>query len=439
MKKNSLLYILQQTEYDLDRFAAWCEQHQAESVKLEPEKWTVKLRVVDFLSSLLFFVPMATSLAVAVRLIWPGENLARLVIYSLAMFKLLVFRLLGLKVVAIAGSYGKTSTKHIIYHSLKTELSCLMTPKSVNTPLGISLVILTQLKPRHKLFMVEFGEFKPGDVKDFCRFLQPDLGVLTPIGRQHLATFGSLEIIAANFASLIEYFKRSSKILVADANQKLFPKIKLQTYGMDPDSDYSISNVKVSRAGTEYQVSINSQPNQSQSVFIPLYGEHQAANSLPVFWLAKRLGIDSKKVITQLATLPFIKRRHQPFFAQNNVLILDNGYNSNPDSITASLKLINQLQPTHRIIITMGFVELGPDSKKIHHQLGRQLAKSVDYLGLIEAPDTAQIISGFLGHGGKKTQLVVGNTQEEVMRKLEDKVIPGSVILFENGVNEIYR
>ena len=437
MKTNTILHILQQSEYDLEYFTRWYKKHQRDDRDLEPEKWTLKLKLIKIIFYLLFFLSVLNRVNIAVMMVSPFENLIRFIVYSLAQMKLTLFKLLGLKVVAIAGSYGKTSTKHIIKHTLKKEFATLMTPKSINTPLGIALIILKDLNLNHQLFLVEFGEFTPGDMLAFCKFVKPHYGVLTPIGRQHLERFGSLKKIVQNFVGFFEYFKNDlSKLLVAESSQKYFSNPKLSWYGSSEKSQYRIYKVGISRGGTEFCVTTPQSKNLK--VFTPLYGEHQAVNALPVFWLGDKFRLNLSKLAKSLHSMPYIPHRHEPTFAENDVLILDNGYNSNPDSVKASLKLINQLKPTHRIIITMGFVELGEDSKKIHFKFGEQLADQVDFVGLIKAPDSQEIMNGFIKAGGKKSHLVIAQSQEEVLVQLQSKIIPSSVVLFENGVNEIY-
>ena len=463
--KNTLFAILQQAEYDLKYFSQWYEKNKSEIINPKSEikiKWTSKLKLINFFYALLpstllginFLSPLQ-KIKISLVIIKPFEFFIRQFIYAAATAKLLTFKLLGLKVVAIAGSYAKTSTKHILYHSLKSQVSMLITPESVNTPLGIARVILKDLKPEHKLFVAELGEYYRGDISKLCRFTRPNFGILTPIGRQHLERMGSLEVIVATFTELLEYFKfDSSKLLIASENEQYFGKHKLNYYGLkkkdqklknknilhsfprDPFGTFFILHSFISRSGTEFTVKL---PDQELKVFSPLYGEHQAANTLPAFWLAQKLKLNSQLLNSSITQLPFIPHRHQPFFTDNDVLILDNGYNSNPDSVQASLELINALQPTHRIVITPGFLELGTHADELHFLFGKQLAKKTDYLGLLNFPGQQKIIEGFIKAGGKKTNIFTGNSQAAVIAKLQSKIIKGSVILFENGVNEVYR
>lgn len=441
MDKTTLLAILQQSEYDLPRWRRWIADHTGQSETISPQTWTAKLKAIYTLSAVFFFVSDVTAISWATTLLHPAESLIRKYHYWKAKRILHRQKSRGLIVVAIAGSYAKTSTKHILNHVLSGRHQVLVTPKSINTILGIAQVIERELQPEHALFIVELGEYRPGEIAQLCDFIEPDYGILTPIGRQHLELLGSVEKVATELSSLLEYFKYDAhKTLVAEHNRPWFLNHSLTYYGAGAKDEYWLESSKISRSGTEFSVKLPSLVNQPSqlTLFSPLFGQHQAINTLPAFWLGDRLGVERSEIKKRIATLPYIHRRHEPMFAEPNVLVLDNSYNTNADSITESLQLINQLQPTNRIIITLGFTETGAAAHQLHTELGEALAHTVDYVGLIKAPWTQAIIDGFVHGGGDRNRVYVGDTQDQVFRLLQDAVIPGSVVLFEGGYQEVY-
>lgn len=435
MKLHTLLAILQQSEYNLDRFQVWVTQHP-QAPDIEPEQWTPKLRLIRQVVQGLFFLPFIWRFRLALLLTQPGEHALRRVTYARARQKIQMLRRQGLVVVAIAGSYGKTSTKHILQHALNPQLPSLTTPRSINTMLGISHIILRELTPQHKVFICELGEFNPGDLAELTRFLQPDWAILTPIGHQHLELLGSFDHVVDEFKKFVSVFEGTlDRVITATGNQTWL-KLPLTTYGQPP-AEWQIQNAQVSRAGTEFEVWSHALP-QPVPVFIPLFGEHQATNTLPAFWLATKLGLSATQIAHNLSTLEYVERRHQPIFAEHNVLILDNSYNTNPDSIRESLKLLNQLNQGQRIIITAGFVEQGNEAETAHQQLGQLLAKTVDYVGIFNAKYVDHIKKGFIEAGGQPERVIVGRNQEELVQKMQPFITPGSVILFEGGYQEIH-
>ncbi|HYD35361.1 MAG TPA: Mur ligase family protein [Vitreimonas sp.] len=438
MNKTTLLAILQQSEYDLPRWKKWAQEHATDTQEVAIEKWTAKLKLINLISSGLFFLPSVTSISLAVSIITPLENMVRWSIYTRASWKLWWYKLRGLKVVAIAGSYAKTSTKNILFHAFSQDNKALTTPNSINTMLGIAQVIREDLKAHHKVFIVEFGEYHPEDIPNLTQFVKPHFGILTPIGRQHLEVIGSFEKLIETFHSFVSYFKKDfSRLIVAEQNQRYFSDLPLSYYGSQPATELRVFNAKVTRAGTEFEV-LDKKTNHTYQSFTPLFGEHQAVNCLTAFWLAPRLQQETIAISKRLRTTPYITRRHEPTFAENNVLVLDNSYNTNPDSVQESLKLLNQLEPSRRLLVTLGFTELGEASDAIHFAFGQSLAKQVDYVGLIKAPWTQKIIDGFTLAGGKADHIKVGNSQEEAFAAIQEFVIAGSVVLFEGGYREVY-
>ena len=435
MKLSSIVALLQQAEYDLHYFEQWYQRHAEDQAEIKPEKVTTKYSLLLFALNVLFFIPLLWRVKLVVSVGTFFENLLRQSMYLVAKLKLRWLQQQGLTVIAIAGSYGKTSTKVLMEQLLASELQVLATPQSINTPLGISQVILQQLTGRHQVFIVELGEYYPGDIQKLAKFVKPQLGILTPIGRQHLERMKNLSTIAATIGELAHYFTDPKKVLLSFQNKEFFKDQDFPTYGKVSQATWSIKNPKVTRAGTEFELLDG---HGSHKVFMPLYGEHQAVNVLPSFWVASILQLDLDQLIKKAARLQPVPRRHEATFLENDILVLDNSYNTNPDSIQASLKLFEQLQPAHRILVTMGFVELGDKSREIHNQLGKELVGKIDFLGLLNAPQTEWITEGWVAGGGKKSAITTGSSAEDVLQHMQGQLIPGSVIILEGGYKELY-
>jgi UDP-N-acetylmuramoyl-tripeptide--D-alanyl-D-alanine ligase len=144
-------------------------------------------------------VPLVT--AAANLLLWPVEEAFRRYYLRDARRTL---REYAPTVVAVAGSYGKTSTKEFLATILAARWSVLRPPGSHNTPMGLSRVIREQLEPGHELFVAELGDYVPGDIRFLCDLVRPKIGVLTTIGPEHLERFKSIERVARTKEELIE-------------------------------------------------------------------------------------------------------------------------------------------------------------------------------------------------------------------------------------------
>lgn len=466
------LAILQQSEYDCDIFSDWWKRNRTKNgPQVEPDLWTPKLRLIFYICTILFFLPMHLKICIASKIARIPEWFIATYKIQKAIAKLRRAQKNGLVIVAVAGSYAKTSTKHWMYHLLKDQISVLHTDKSINTPLGIANTIETKLNNEHQIFIVELGEYYRGDITKLAQLVNPDFGIITPIGHQHLERMHSISTIAETIGELVSYFIHKAKkesnnasqdlpVLVAVENKvhfdTLFASIPLRYYGInskkapktEQNIEWAITKSSVSRSGTEVTVQ-GPTKEENHSFFTPLYGAHQATNALPAFWLAQKLShqkqqnqrkqtpLSLQKIAQAAATMPYITQRHEPHFAANDVLILDNSYNTNPESFTASLSLLNELKPSKRFVITLGFVELGPATEEMHKKLGEMLAKKVDYVGIIDSPQAAHIKKSFEAAGGNPDQFVIANSPEACMTALQPHVVPSSVILFEGGYREV--
>ena len=106
--------------------------------------------------------------------------------------------------IGITGSYGKTSTKFILATILSEKFDVLATPSSFNTPMGLTRVIREQLEKHHQVFLAEMGARHVGDIRELVELVHPRLGLLTPVGEQHLETFGDIETVANTKFELVE-------------------------------------------------------------------------------------------------------------------------------------------------------------------------------------------------------------------------------------------
>lgn len=435
------LAILQQAEYDLDEFLRWWQRRQSDSSqieKIEPDRFTTKLKLVKLISSLLFFLPLPTRFKISLGLISPPQRLVVAAYLALSRAYLQWLRRRGLVVVAIAGSFGKTSTKHWLGHLLQGQLEVLMTAKSINTPLGIARTILTSLKSSHQLFIVELGEYYRGDIKELSDWLEPDYGVITPIGHQHLHRMKSIATIGETIGELLDHFEArglSDQVVSAVANESFFSE-RVGYFGAKQTATWVLSQAKVSRQGTSGQIT-HRPSGKVFEVFCPLYGSHQLENSLAGFWLGEKLGLSLEKLSQRAATMPAIPQRHQPHFLNGDVLMLDNSYNTNPEVMKKSLELLNKIEASQRLVVTLGYVELGQQAASQHLALGKMLAQQADLVALIESEWTEQILKGWRAVGGKNERIFTAKTPEKCLELLTPFFKPGTLILFEGGYRQV--
>ncbi len=430
---STLLAVLQQAEYEWPRFQDWLT-HQKEVTLIEPKKWTAKLKALRTLVKITSPVfGTVSSLGFWNALVKFPQNLLFSLVVRIARVKLRILQLLGLQVVAIAGSYGKTSTKFIMSHAVSALVPTLMTPDNINTPFGIARVILKDLKISHRLFIAELGEYYPGDIADLTKFLNPSFKILTPIGFAHLERFRTVDRLEKGLLELLLSGKKVLSFVHSD-NETLLRKHKVPSYSAFYGEQH-ISDTSVTRAGTEFSVSL---PELNQ-IFIPLLGRHNAVNVLPTLMLADQLGISAKTVIGKLRTLPHIPHRLEPTLLEHNIFLLDNGYNSNPGSAKQSLAVLNEIEGSQKIVITPGFVEMGDSQDAENFAFGEQLANSCDLVGIVTGANEATLLAGLTKAKFKKDNIIQGSSELEVMNALQPHIKANATILFENSITDVYK
>lgn len=431
----SKLAALQQAEYEEPRYNAWLNSHRSDTLSIEPKRWTAKLKFIRGFA--VFLTPLLgedRALFVGLRTIKVPEMFLRGCILAAARIKLRLLQRNGLIVVSISGSYAKTSTKLILKHQLEQSIPLLATPESVNTPLGIARIILQHLHPRHKLFLAELGAYYPGDIAQLARFVRPRYAILTPIGPEHLERFGSMQHVA-NSELEITLLKPLPQICTYETNtQWMSPDTPATRYGRE--GELSVRSSKTNRSGTEAEIVVHA---TSFNIFFPLFGAHNTENLLPGFWLAEQLGIDKELIRKRCATIPPVPHRLEPTLAQNQVLILDNGYNTSPHTAPRVLQTVKEIPGSNKIVITPGYVELGEEQYRYNVELGKEIAKTATAVGIVGIVNRKALADGLTAVGFSAKNIVFADTEAAATQQLQPFIIPQSVVLYEGGTPEIYQ
>ncbi|MDE6316228.1 MAG: hypothetical protein K2L71_07190, partial [Muribaculaceae bacterium] len=163
-----------------------------------------------------------------------------------------------LKVVGITGSYGKTSTKHYLTRILSEQFSVCMTPGSFNTTMGVVRTVREHLKPFDEVFVVEMGAKQPGDIKEICDLVHPQVGVVTAVGEQHLESFKSIENVQRTKFELIDALPATGLAVINDdfpyVASREVTNVRADRYGIEfrQELSYWIKNLRYSPSGTEF-------------------------------------------------------------------------------------------------------------------------------------------------------------------------------------------
>lgn len=346
-----------------------------------------------------------------------------------------------LKIIGITGSYGKTSTKHYLNHILSAQFDTIMTPGSYNTTLGVVRTIRELLKPYNEVFIVEMGAKNPGDIKEICDLVKPQIGIITAVGPQHLESFKTIERVQATKFELADALPSDGLAIINNDFEKIADRQVANThclrYGVGAtDVDYRATNVKYTSAGTTFDVV--GPDNVSFHVSTRLMGECNVSNLLAAIVCALRLGVPRDKIVAAVASIEPVEHRLSVKKTPGGITILDDAFNSNPAGSRMALEVLGQFTEGRRIVITPGMIELGPEQYELNSRLGEHIAMNADVAIVVGQYNREAIVEG-IGAKGFAGKLHTVDTFTEAQALLSSIVEPGDTVLYENDLPDTFK
>ena len=276
-------------------------------------------------------------------------------------------RMTHLAVVGITGSVGKTTTKELLAHIL-SDRSLLVTPAHVNTEMGVANLIRRKLRESHQIFIVEMGAYRRGEIKLLCSLVQPHIGLITYIGRQHLGLFGSKEDLCRAKGELFEAlppeghaFLNADTTFCSDLMSRA--ACPVQTVGTGGHATYEAFDIVELQGGISFTL-------RGQAFHVPILGTHQVTNILLAVGAAETLGVPLAESAKRLATFTPPVQTFQKKEGSQEQVVLDDTYNASPESFRAAIEWARTFNAPKKILITPGLLELGKDERAIHEELG---------------------------------------------------------------------
>lgn len=366
-----------------------------------------------------FIVLLLTPFFVSVALLFiqPFEALARQSIYKAAEYKVIQYQKKHhLVVIGITGSYGKSTTKHFLSYVLSQKSDVLQTPYSVNTPLGVSLVILRQLTPQHRFLIVEMGAYKTGEISELCRICHPTIGIVTGISNQHLSLFGTQTNLIAAKSELLQSLPPDG---IAIINKNSLHKPVFVRDSIENIFYYGDKSVL-----EPYKTQL---PKTIPSFLLE--------NLEPVLIIARHFSITEDVLRESIKTLTLPDKTMTRYDKPNNVVVLDDSFNANIIGTQNAISYIKNLPYETKIVIMPCLIELGKNAVSEHEKLGKQIANSVTNCFVTTTDYFADIQRGA---GGSST-IVFATDPVKIIDILKTTVKTNAVILLEGKVPETVK
>jgi UDP-N-acetylmuramoyl-tripeptide--D-alanyl-D-alanine ligase len=295
------------------------------------------------------------------------------------------------KVVGVAGSNGKTSTKHLIGSALSGKLSGSISPKSFNNDIGVPMTIFPA-DPGQDFLVLEIGTNHPGEIKALATMSQPDIAVITNCSAEHLEGLGDLRGVRTENACMIDGLRAGGLLVVNGDDEQLLEATdrwdgRRVTFGFSPSNDVFATDVELHDAATDPQglegtsFRLN---NRNTRVFVPMLGKHFACNALAAIAVARRLGVNEDDMIQGLARSSKPDMRMNKSTLASGVVLLNDAYNANPGSMQAAIDTLIELPARGRRVVVLGDMrELGVQTENYHRRLGEEVARRMSE-GLID-------------------------------------------------------
>lgn len=340
-------------------------------------------------------------------------------------------------VVAITGSYGKTSTKGYVAQALSGSYAVVASPASFNNLMGLSRSVNERVVPGTEVFVAEMGVYGRGEIRELSESFPPDVAAITTIGEAHLARMGSREVIFEAKAEITE----RAKIVVLPVDEPelagLAEKCRAEgkrvvTVSVVPGTEADVVVDAAAGTVTSFQAGMP----VSASIQIP--GVGHAVNVAVTVGIALALDVPLATIAQRLATLPEAAHRAEIQEAPSGALIVDDTYNSNPVGADRALRGAAALAAERGgqlVVVTPGMVELGSVQFERNRQFGEAVAEVGGHLFAIARTNRAALVAG--GSGGAYPVRTFDRREEAVQAAL-DQAADRGVILYENDLPDHY-
>lgn len=337
-------------------------------------------------------------------------------------------------IIGLTGSSGKTSTKDLLASVLEAAGETVAPPGSFNNELGFPLTVL-RANLNTKYLVLEMGARGVGHLASLCSIAQPKVGIVLNVGAAHLGEFGDLETTARAKSEVVATLP-SDGIAVLNSDDDRVRAMTALTqarcvyFGDSGDALVSAENVIVGADGcAEFDVRISGLA--SEHVALKVAGRHQVSNALAVAATAISIGISPRAVAEALSQAgPRSPWRMQVEQGANDVTVINDAYNANPDSMQAALVAAADIANGRRLGIVVGeMLELGNQSGSAHVELGTAVAKAAPAWVIAVGSVAEQIESGAVSAGVSPDVISRVDDAPLAIRKALELAQPGDVVL----------
>uniref|UniRef100_A0A7C4RRE8 UDP-N-acetylmuramoyl-tripeptide--D-alanyl-D-alanine ligase n=1 Tax=Desulfatirhabdium butyrativorans TaxID=340467 RepID=A0A7C4RRE8_9BACT len=342
-------------------------------------------------------------------------------------------RMNALRVVAITGSNGKTSTKNLTAAVLRQQTSVLSTEGNFNNLIGVPLTLF-RVDSDHRWAVIEMGMNRFGEIDRLGEIASPDISVITNVAPAHLEGLGSIEGVARAKAELIPHVRHT---MVLNADDPLVRSMKGKVscrclfFGHDSQADVGAKDIETDPAGSRFRLMLPG--NDGVWVRLQLSGKAMVANALAAAAVGYSAGMSPDAIVSGLESVAPTAGRMCCIDTPAGIRLIDDTYNANPGSMRAAFASLAPFCKDHRIFLVLGdMLELGSDSAMLHRRLGRAAFEGGFYRLLVCGRFAEETANGAVEAGMAPSCIRVGG-KPELQEDLKERLRPGDWVFIKGS------
>lgn len=428
-------------------YGLFCPQGLSIRGKTSPLEWTRRLRSVallaggfslvvavlgaftpqPFLGAVVMVLAVPPVLDLSTRFLRPLEERRAQKFVNQAVARLQRVRP---RVVAITGSYGKTSTKHYLAELLSADGAVVASPRSYNNRAGLSRAINENLAEGTRVFIAEMGTYGPGEIRALTSWCVPEIAVVTAIGPVHLERMKTLDVVEAAKREITE--RATTVVLnVDDSRLAKWPEL-LRAAGK------RVIRVGSTCAEAEVQVTLDAHrwTLMVEGVNLGMLDEVvgvQPTNLACALGAALALGVNSAELLARVRGVTPVANRLNVVTAESGVVVIDDTFNANPASARAALKVLSSLDLTgRRVVVTPGLVELGAEQHSENLLLAQRVAGVPAELVVVARTNVEALATGY-DQPPKRF-----DTRDDAAAWIRASLVSGDAVLYLNDLPDHY-
>jgi UDP-N-acetylmuramoyl-tripeptide--D-alanyl-D-alanine ligase len=415
--------------------------------RTSPLEWTKRLRTVGavavlisllvsalgaltslpFLGAVVMVVAVPPVLDLSTRLLEPLERRRAQAFVDQARGRL---EQVAPRVVAITGSYGKTSTKNHLAAILTPDMVVVASPRSFNNRAGLSRAINENLAEGTQVFIAEMGTYGPGEIRELTSWIVPEVAIVTAIGPVHLERMKTLDVVEAAKREITE--RASTVVLnVDDARLSAWPT-SLRAEGkhvVTAGSQRDDVDVRVKVESHRWTIVVEGKNLDTLDEVVGV----QPTNLACAIAGALALGVSVDSIVERVARVSAVSNRLNVVSAPSGVIVIDDTFNANPASAIAALNVLSSLGVIGRhVVVTPGLVELGDDQYGENLRLAQRVAALPAELVVVGRTNVVPLIKGY-EKAPKRF-----DTRDEAVAWIRNTLLPGDGVLYLNDLPDHY-